>query len=67
MEQKQTFRPSPPDYRGSGIAIWRRQDKKGNLYLAVSVLGGKAVACFKNEPKPVQKDELAEPFSSVQI
>lgn len=67
MEQKQSFKPSPPDYKGSGIAIWRRQDKNGNLYLAVSVLGGKAVPCFKYEPPKKTVQELAEPFSNVQI
>jgi sugar lactone lactonase YvrE len=66
MENKD-FKPSPPDYKGSGVAIWIREDKNGKRYLAVSVLGGKSVSCFKNEPKPVQKDELTEPFSNIQL
>lgn len=48
----QEFTPSPPDFKGDGIAIWKAADKNGKLYLKVSVLGGKAVNCFKNEPKP---------------
>jgi len=43
-----------PAYKGDGVAIWKNTDKNGNTYLSVSVLGGKAVNCFKFEPKKVE-------------
>ena len=52
MQQNREFKPEPPAYSGNGVAIWKAQDKNGNLYLKVSVLGGKAINCFKVEPKP---------------
>lgn len=45
------FVPKAPDFRGDGIAIWLAEDKNGNDFLRVSVLGGKSVACFKVVPK----------------
>ena len=41
-----------PDYKGEGIAIWVNQDKNGNPYLSVKILGAITVNCFKNIPRP---------------
>lgn len=41
-----------PQYKGDGIAVWVNEDKNGEPYLSVSVLGNKAINCFKYEPKP---------------
>ena len=49
------FIPRSPDFKGDGIAIWTAKDKNGLTYLKVSVLGGKAVPCWKYVPKPVEK------------
>lgn len=46
------FIPTKPAYSGDGVAIWKATDKNGKLFLKVSVLGGKAINCFLNEPKP---------------
>jgi len=46
------FTPSPPDFKGDGVAIWKATDKNGQTYLNVTVLGGKVIKCFKFEPKP---------------
>ena len=51
MTEKE-FVPRIPDYKGDGVAIWKAEDKNGKPYLRVCVLGGKAVNCFKYEPKP---------------
>ena len=51
-EEKTAFEPQAPAYKGSGVDIWTATDKNGKTYLKVCVLGGKAVNCFKNEPKP---------------
>lgn len=45
------FVAKSPDFKGSGIDIWKATDKNGNLYLKVKVLDGKAIACFKFQPK----------------
>ena len=45
------FTPSPPDYKGDGIAIWKKV-KDGKLMLLVSVLGNKVIYCNKYEAKP---------------
>jgi hypothetical protein len=45
------FKPRAPDYSGDGIAIWKADDKNGKPFLKVTVLGGKAINCFKVEPK----------------
>lgn len=45
------FVPTIPAYSGDGVAIWKATDKNGKTYLKVSVLGGKAINCFVNEPK----------------
>ena len=52
------FTPQPPAYKGDGIAIWKATDKNGQIYLKVSVLGGKSVNCFKNEPKIKPADKI---------
>lgn len=49
------FKPQPPSYKGDGISIWKATDRNGQTYLRVCVLGGKAVNCFKYEPK--EKEE----------
>jgi len=41
-----------PDYKNEGVAIWVNQDKNGNPYLSVKILGSITVNCFKNEPRP---------------
>lgn len=51
-EKKDEFVPTAPQYKGDGVAIWDAVDKNGKPYFRVSVLGGKAVNVFKNEPKP---------------
>jgi len=51
MTPDKEFKPRAPDYKGDGIAIWKAIDKNGQTYLKVAVLGGKAVNCFKYEPK----------------
>jgi hypothetical protein len=48
MENK--FVPKAPDYKGDGVSIWKAEDKNGNLYLKVKVLGH-TISCFKYEPK----------------
>lgn len=52
------FKPSAPDYHGDGIAIWKATDKNGKTFLKVTVLGGKAINCFKNEPKIETADKI---------
>jgi len=49
------FEPKAPDYAGDGIAIWKAVDKNGKAYLKVTVLKGKAINCFKVEPKEDMK------------
>lgn len=56
MPENKGFVPRAPDYSGDGIAIWKGTDKNGKTYLKVSVLGGKAINCFRVEPKPTNKD-----------
>jgi len=46
------FKAKVPDYKGSGIDIWKAIDKNGNMYLKVKVLNGTSIACFKYNPKP---------------
>jgi sugar lactone lactonase YvrE len=50
--EEKTFTPRAPDYSGNGVAIWKAEDQNGNVYLKVSVLGGKAINCFKVEERP---------------
>jgi hypothetical protein len=51
------FSPKKPDYCGNGVSIWKATDKTGKPYLKVVVLGGKAINCFKNEPrKPIEQE-----------
>ena len=52
MVEEAKFTPRAPDYSGDGVAIWKAEDKNGKTFLKVSVLGGKAINCFKVEPKP---------------
>lgn len=56
MAENKDFVPRAPDYKGDGVAIWKAVDKNGNPYLKVAVLGGKAVNCFKHEPKEKQNE-----------
>jgi hypothetical protein len=56
MNKEKSFTPTAPDYKGDGIAIWKATDKNGQTFLKVTVLGGKAINCFKNEPKEAKKD-----------
>lgn len=44
-----------PDYKGSGVAVWKNYDKDGNIYLTIEVLGNCYVNAFKYEPKEVNK------------
>ena len=48
---EQKFEAKAPDFKGDGIAIWKAQTKDNENFLKVKVLGGKAVNCFKFEPK----------------
>ena len=50
------FVPKAPDYSGDGVAVWKALDKNNKPFLKVSVLGGKAINCFKVEPKQKQPD-----------
>lgn len=52
------FIPKAPDYAGDGIAIWKDTDKNGKAYLKVTVLRGKAIPCFKVEPKEIKEEEI---------
>lgn len=45
------FEPTAPAYSGDGIAIWNALDKNNKPFLKVKVLNGKAINCFKVEPK----------------
>lgn len=45
------FEPKAPDFKGDGISIWKMTDKNNKTYLRVKVLNGKAINCFKYEPK----------------
>jgi len=58
MNEEAKFVPKAPDYKGDGISIWKATDKNGKTYLRVSVLGSKAINCFKYEPK--EKIEMKE-------
>ncbi len=58
MSDNKKFTPEPPAYAGNGIAIWKAEDKNGKTYLKVSVLGGKAIPCFKVEPKLKEEAEV---------
>jgi len=49
MAEEQT--KNYPAYKGDGVAIWKNTDVNNNTYLSVSILGGKAVNCFKFVPK----------------
>lgn len=49
MEQ-QNRNARKPDYKGDGIAIWVNE-KDGNKYLSVRLLGSITLRAFKNEPK----------------
>jgi hypothetical protein len=59
MVEEEKFVPSAPDYKGDGVSIWKATDKNNQLYLRVSVLGGKAVNCFKYEQKHKPKPQGA--------
>jgi len=58
MSEEVKFKPTIPYFKGDGVAIWKATDKNGQLYLRVSVLGGKAVNCFKFEPKPKSSPKI---------
>ena len=55
------FTAEQPKYSGDGISIWEgvieNGKNKGQVYLKVKVLGGKAIACFKVEKKEVEETE----------
>lgn len=55
MSEEEKFTPKAPDYHGDGIAIWKATDKNGETFLRVTVLGGKAINCFKVKEKPKLK------------
>lgn len=50
------FKPRAPDFASDSIAIWKAEDKNGKVFLKVSVFGGKAINCFKVEPKEEKKE-----------
>lgn len=37
------FKARKPDFKGDGIAIWKEKTVKGDTFLKVKVLGGKAI------------------------
>lgn len=53
MVEEAKFTPKAPDYSGDGIAIWKATDKNNKTFLKVAVLNGKAINCFKVEPKVI--------------
>lgn len=55
MDKEEKFVPRAPDFQGNGVSIWKATDKNNNTYLKVAVLGGKAINCFKYEPKTKQQ------------
>jgi len=56
MDEKAKFIPRQPDFKGSGVDIWKETDKNGKMFLKVKVLNGGIVNAFKNEPKPKRDD-----------
>ena len=60
-EQKK-FEPTAPDYKGSGVDIWKAvtKDDKKETYLKVKVLGGKTINCFKYTPKKKQEPSITD-------
>lgn len=57
MEEKPQTQGKQPDYKGEGVAVWINTDKNGKKYLSIKVLGVIKVNAFKNEPKPLIKEE----------
>ena len=53
MTEEAKFTPKAPDLAGDGVKIWKATDKNGNTYLKVTVLGGKAINCFKPNKKDI--------------
>lgn len=45
------FKPEQPKYKGDGVAVWIGEDKNGQPYLIIKVLGSITLKAFKNEPK----------------
>jgi len=61
MVEEAKFIPRQPDFKGSGIDIWKETDKNGKMFLKVKVLNGKTINVFKNEPKPA-REKIMEDF-----
>lgn len=61
VEEQKTGRK--PDYKSDGVAVWVFQDKNGNPYLSIKVVGHDYVKAFKNIPKEapkVQEEKVAD-------
>ena len=56
MTEKKNY----PAYKGEGIAVWVYEDKNGNKYLSVSILGNINLKAFKYDP-PKPRVECADP------
>jgi len=50
-----------PDYKGDGVAVWVNNDKNGNQYLAIKILGSITLAAFR----PKEEAKLAEAAKEV--
>ena len=51
-----------PKYKGDGVAVWENEDKNGNTYLTINLLGrfGIKVNAFLNIPKDDKQEQLKE-------
>jgi hypothetical protein len=47
---QETKQGRKPDFKGDGVAVWVNE-KDGNKYLSIKLLGSINVAAWKNEPK----------------
>ena len=52
------FKPTAPDYKGDGVAIWKATTREGKPYLKVKLLGSITLNCFKNEPRMSTADKI---------
>ena len=54
QNQKKAFDTKPPTYSSDGCAAWVNQDKNGNDYLTIKIVGHNTINAFKNV-KPTEK------------
>lgn len=66
MEDTKT-KGKPPEFvnRNEGTAVWINQDKNGNEYLSIDVMGGKMnLKAFRNLPKRPDNGGLSKDWVS---